>query len=125
MVTRWNTVAGREYEMDPRVDSWHWLSPDIMVANGGIGNSDGRVDVGKSNEVRVRLRNKGTNNAADISIGLHFRFGGWGDWLEATDSYGMPARISGASLDAGEESWFSVIWSPLAGSETGSIRVSQ
>jgi hypothetical protein len=30
MVTRWNSVAGREYEMDPRGWSWTWISPDIM-----------------------------------------------------------------------------------------------
>lgn len=127
MITRWNSVAGKEHEFDPIGWSWHWISPDIWVDN-----YDGELHLaeksllqfewhnplGGSNHLYIRLRNKGTQRAENVSLRFYYqdasaglRDNNWQPML--SDEAGTLALLSGLNLDPGEEiSPFANWWLP-------------
>lgn len=117
MVTRWNTAAGREYEVDPRGWSWTWISPDIMVDTNSDGLDDTNVFFGANNKLKVRLRNRGNTPASNISVDFwyqkatpHLTSAGW---IPVQNTSGVTQHLTGLTLAAGTDQWFEVDWSPV------------
>ncbi|MDX2465079.1 MAG: hypothetical protein QNK31_11295, partial [Porticoccus sp.] len=117
MITRWNSVAGKEHEFDPIGWSWHWISPDIWVDN-----YDGELHLaeksllhfewdnpfGGSNHLYIRLRNKGTQRAENVSVRFYYQDASAGlrdnAWQPMqADETGTLTQLTGLNLDPGEE----------------------
>jgi hypothetical protein len=117
MITRWNSVAGTEYEVDPRGWSWTWVSPDVMVDNDGDGLADGTVFFGQDNALKVRLRNRGNQAATGITIDFWYQKAtphlSAANWIPLRDLAGTVQQITGATLAPGAQSWFGVDWAPV------------
>lgn len=117
MITRWNSVEGQEHEFDPIGWSWHWISPDVWPDNfdGELHLADKNIlhfewdnPRGGSNHLYVRLRNKGTSRARNISVRFYFQDASAGlrddAWqIMKADRNGTIAQITGLSVDPGEE----------------------
>ena len=73
MVTRWNSREGTEYETDPRGWAWTWVSPDVMVDNDNDGMADTQVFFGQNNRLKVRLRNRGNQAAANLQLDFWYQ----------------------------------------------------
>ncbi len=115
MITRWNCRQGKEYEFNPANGAWHWLSPDLWVDNEHDGKTAGALRPGSANRLWVRLRNKGTADASNISLRCF--------WQEAspnpqekqwqpvhTSPEGKTATLDRLSLRAGETKCWAVDW---------------
>ena len=63
MITRWNSESGREYHLDPHGAAWTWVSPDLWFEPAAAGNF----------AVKVRLHNKGSKRADNVSCVLAYR----------------------------------------------------
>jgi hypothetical protein len=117
MVTRWNTVAGTEYEVDPGGWSWTWISPDIMVDSNDDLVDDTSVFFGRDNKLKVRLRNRGNAAANNIQVAFWYQkatpFLSSAAWIPVQDSTGTTQALSGLTLAAGADNWFGVNWSPV------------
>jgi hypothetical protein len=117
MVTRWNTAAGTEYEVDPAGWSWTWISPDIMVDTDDDLLDDTAVFFGRDNKLKVRLRNRGNTAASNIQVAFWYQkatpFLSSAAWIPVQDSGGTTQQLSGLMLPAGTDNWFSVNWAPL------------
>jgi hypothetical protein len=118
MVTRWNSVIGREYDIRSRY--WTWVSPDIWVDNDGNGLADSVVWFNYDNKLTVRLRNKGNADASNIRVDFWYQdaSGGLSDaaWIPVTDRNGNVQALTGLSLSAGNSDTFQVDWSPTPSS---------
>jgi hypothetical protein len=116
MVTRWNTAAGTEYEVDPRGWAWTWVSPDVMVDTDGDGLADTEVFFDQNNTLKVRLRNRGNEDAANLTIDFWYQkatpYLTASGWIPVTDAAGSVQQVTGAFLASGDEEWFSVDWAP-------------
>jgi hypothetical protein len=124
MVTRWNSVAGQEHEIDPINWSWTWVSPDIWVDNeDGSGVNEAHFEwdnpKGGSNHLYIQLRNKGTKKAEKISVEFYYQDASAGlrddNWKQVIESKNSPAAaiLSDKSLDPGkEDKWFVNWWLP-------------
>jgi len=117
MITRWNTIEGKEYEIDPHTGGWHYVSPDIMVDNDGDGLSDGVVYFNRDNDLKVRLRNKGNSTAQNIQVDFWYQKAAPGlessEWIPVQDIRGLTQQITGQQLLPGDVKWFGVKWAPL------------
>ncbi|MGP3684525.1 hypothetical protein ACTVZO_07405 [Streptomyces sp. IBSNAI002] len=116
MVTRWNSRAGTEYEIDPIGWSWTWISPDVMVDNDDDLLRDGQVFFDQNNKLKIRLRNRGNAAATGISVQFWYQKATTGlsttGWIPVTDTAGTVQTVTGASLAPGAEQWFTVNWAP-------------
>jgi hypothetical protein len=112
MCTRWNTLEGKEYEIDQRDKAWTWLSPDIMVGNDVVGNADGTVFADWDNDLRVRVRNKGNADANGLDIRAWCRLEPNGAWQPVMNSLGVVQERINETLAAGTEAWFDMVWAP-------------
>jgi 5-hydroxyisourate hydrolase-like protein (transthyretin family) len=114
MVTRWNSVIGREYEIRSRY--WTWVSPDIWVDNDGNGLADSVVWFNYDNKLTIRLRNKGNAEASNIRVDFWYQdaSGGLSDaaWTPVRDRNGNLQALTGLNLSAGDSDTFQVDWSP-------------
>jgi hypothetical protein len=117
MITRWNTAVGTEFEVDPRGWAWAWVSPDIMVDTNDDLLEDGNVLFGQNNKLKVRLRNRGNAAAGNIQVDLwyqkatpHLTSAGW---IPVQNAASITQQLTGLSLAAGAEGWFSVDWAPV------------
>jgi hypothetical protein len=117
MITRWNTAVGTEFEVDPRGWAWAWVSPDIMVDTNDDLVEDGNVLFGQNNKLKVRLRNRGNAAAGNIQVDLwyqkatpHLTSAGW---IPVQNAASITQQLTGLSLAAGAEGWFSVDWAPV------------
>lgn len=117
MVTRWHTVAKREYEIDSRYWAWTWVSPDIWVDNDNDGVADGSVYFDFDNQLNIRLHNKGNADAAGVQVQFWYQnaAGGLSDtkWLPVKNKAGVTQTLTGLSLAAGASNNWSVDWSPV------------
>lgn len=117
MVTRWNSAASREYEIDSRHWSWTWVSPDIWVDNDGDGLADGDVFFNYNNRLTIRLHNKGNADASGISVQFWYQDASGGlssaGWLPVQDTSGTTQSLNGLSLAAGATNTWAVNWSPV------------
>jgi hypothetical protein len=116
MVTRWHTLAGREYEIRSRY--WTWVSPDIWVDNDGNDLADSVVWFNYNNKLTIRLRNKGNADASNIRVDFWYQdaSGGLSDaaWIPVMDRTGHVQTLTGLSLGAGTTNTFQVNWSPVS-----------
>jgi hypothetical protein len=116
MVTRWNSQLGNEYEIDSRLWSWTWVSPDIWVDNDGDGNADGDVFFNQNNQLFIRLHNQGNADASGISVEFYYQDGSGGlssgAWMPVVDTGATTQTLTGLSLMAGTSNQWSVNWSP-------------
>lgn len=114
MVSRWNSLAGREYDIRSRY--WTWVSPDIWVDNDGNGLADSVVWFNHNNKLTIRLRNKGNAAASGIRVDFWYQdaSGGLSDaaWIPVADKNGHTQSLTGLSLAAGATDAFQVDWSP-------------
>src|SRR5262249_11673238 len=118
MITRWNTAVGTEFEVDSAGWSWTWISPDIIVDTNNDELDDGNVFFGRDNKLKVRLRNRG-NATASNNIRVDF----WyqkatphlttAGWIPVKNLGGVTQQLTGLSLAAGADAWFSVDWAPV------------
>lgn len=117
MVTRWNSRVGTEYETDPRGWTWTWVSPDVMVDNDNDGVADTQVFFGQDNKLKVRLRNRGNQAAANLQLDFWCQkatpYLSATAWMPLQDAAGVTQQIAGAALPAGAEQWFEVKWAPV------------
>lgn len=116
MITRWNSRVSTEYEIDPINYSWTWVSPDVMVDNGGDGLPDPTVYFGQNNNLMVRLRNRGTTPANNITLQFAYRKASPDlgvIWMPVQDVSGTTQVLSNQSLAPGAEQWFTVDWAPV------------
>lgn len=117
MVTRWHTVAKREYEIDSRHWAWTWVSPDIWVDNDNDGAADGSVYFNFDNQLNIRLHNKGNADASGVQVQFWYQnaSGGLSDtkWLPVKNKAGVTQTLTGLSLAAGASNNWSVDWSPV------------
>ncbi|HBH01132.1 MAG TPA: hypothetical protein DDZ42_04285, partial [Candidatus Rokubacteria bacterium] len=117
MVTRWNSRVGTEYETDPRGWTWTWVSPDVMVDNDNDGVADTQVFFGQDNKLKVRLRNRGNQAAANLQLDFWYQkatpYLSATAWMPLQDAAGVTQQITGAALAAGAEQWFEVNWAPV------------
>ena len=121
-ITRWHTMVGKEYMIDPRGFAWTWISPDIMVDTDGDGLADPQVYFDQDNVLKVRLRNRGNLQATGVEVDFWYQKAtGALDpaaWIPITDAAGVLQRVTGATLEAMgdlaglDEQWFSVNWAP-------------
>lgn len=111
MITRANCAAGTEYETDPTLFTWTWISPDLMVDNDGDHGSDPLRTHG-DNVIRVRLRNRGNADASQVQVELAWQPGSLAPapdaWMPMTDAAGAAQSVAIPVLAAGAEAWFSV-----------------
>lgn len=121
MITRWNSERGKEHESDPTGWSWHWVSPDVWVDNDddGEGNNEAHFEwknpLGGSNHLYVRLRNKGTARAENVSVRFYYQDASTGltdsTWLPVIESEdGTISQLTGLTLEPGEEMIQFVNW---------------
>jgi len=117
MVTRWNSRAGTEFEIDPRGWTWTWVSPDVMVDNDNDGSADTQVFFGQNNRLKVRLRNRGNLAAAGLQLDFWYQkatpYLSAAGWIPLQDAAGVTQQITGAALAAGATQWFEVNWAPV------------
>lgn len=117
MVTRWNSRAATEYQIDPKGWSWTWVSPDVMVDNDNDGLADSQVFFGQDNRLKVRLRNRGNQAANNIQIDFWYQkatpYLSAAAWIPLQDLAGITQQITGATLAAGAQQWFEVNWAPV------------
>jgi hypothetical protein len=117
MVTRWNTAAGTEFEVDPRGWAWAWISPDVMVDSNDDLLDDTSVFFDHDNKLKVRLRNRGNAPADDIAVSFWYQkatpYLTSAGWIPVQNHAGVTQHLSGLSLAAGAEQWFGVDWSPV------------
>ena len=117
MVTRWNSREGTEYETDPRGWAWTWVSPDVMVDNDNDGMADTQVFFGQNNRLKVRLRNRGNQAAANLQLDFWYQKAtphlSAAAWMPLQDAAGVTQQITGAGLAAGATQWFEVNWAPV------------
>jgi hypothetical protein len=116
MITRWNTAAGTEYEIDPIGWRWTWVSPDVTVPGG-------TVYFGRNNTLQVRLRNRGNAPVSGIDVAFWYQratpFLSSTAWMPVRDASPTPViqQVTNASLGAAGSStadqWFSVNWAPV------------
>ena len=116
MVTRWHSASQNEYEIDSRNWAWTWVSPDVWVDNDNDGNADGNVFFNFNNQLHIRLHNKGSADAAGLSVQLFYQNAASGlsdaAWLPVQNTGGTVQTITGATLAAGASNDFVVNWSP-------------
>ncbi|MEZ4851148.1 MAG: hypothetical protein R3B93_21550 [Bacteroidia bacterium] len=116
MVTRWDSEAGTEYQINPRGWAWTWVSPDIMVDNDNNMLADSEVYFDQNNKLKVRLRNKGNMLADDIQIEFWYQkaapFLTLAGWIPVENASGTTQIITGELLNPGQEKWFTVDWAP-------------
>lgn len=116
MVTRWNSREGTEYEVNPKGWAWTWISPDIMVDNDNNLVEDTEVFFGVNNKLKVRLRNRGNANATGIQIRFWYQkatpYLTTAGWMPVQNLANVTQEITGATLTAGTEDWFTVDWAP-------------
>ena len=114
MVSRWNSLAGREYDIRSRF--WTWVSPDIWVDNDGNGLADSVVWLNENNKLTIRLRNQGNANASNVRVDFWYQdaTGGLSDaaWIPVADKGGHAQALTGLSLAAGATDTFEVDWAP-------------
>ncbi|HEU4727166.1 MAG TPA: hypothetical protein VFT22_04740 [Kofleriaceae bacterium] len=115
MVTRWHTVAGKEYEIDSRNWAWTWVSPDLWVDNNDDGVADGPV-FNTDNKLHIRLHNKGNLAAKGIQIEAFYQNAALGlsptAWKPVTDKLGVKQVLTGLSMAAGTTQDWVMKWSP-------------
>jgi hypothetical protein len=116
MITRWNSIVGREYEADPKGWGWTWVSPDIMVDNNNDSMDDTNVFFGQNNKLKVRLRNRGNADANSIHIDFWYQkatpYLTSAGWIPVQNLAGQIQQLAGLSLIKGSEKWFEVDWCP-------------
>jgi hypothetical protein len=116
MITRWNTAAGREYEIDPRGWAWTWISPDVMVDNDGDGLADPEVFFDRDNVLKVRLRNRGNAAANNVRVDLWYQkatpYLSAAAWIPLRNDAGAIQSVGPVSLAPGTSDWFAVAWAP-------------
>lgn len=116
MVTRWNSAVGTEYELNPKGWAWTWISPDIMVNNDDNLSEDTDVFFGVNNKLKVRLRNRGNADATGIQIRFWYQkatpYLTTTGWLPVQNQDDVTQEITGATLAAGADNWFTVDWAP-------------
>jgi hypothetical protein len=116
MVTRWHSVAKREYEIDSRGWAWTWVSPDVWVDNDLDGVADGTVYFNYENQLHVRLHNKGNLDTSNIQVELFYQdaSGGLSDagWQPVRNIANEVQVLTGLSLSAGASNAWSVDWAP-------------
>lgn len=117
MITRWNTAAGTEFQVDPAGWAWAWTSPDIMVDTNDDLLEDASVFFGRNNTLKVRLRNRGNTPASNIQVDLwyqkatpHLTTAGW---IPVQNAAGVTQQLTGLTLAPGAEGWFGVDWAPV------------
>ncbi len=121
MATRWNSVVGTEYEVDPRGWAWTWVSPDVMVDTDDDLLADTEVLFGVDNKLKVRLRNRGNAAADDIQVEFWYQkatpFLTAAGWIPVQDAALVTQVVTGESLaprgSPGDEKWVSVNWAPV------------
>jgi hypothetical protein len=117
MVTRWNSKVATEYQVDPNGWSWTWVSPDVMVDNDNNGTADTQVFFGQNNKLKVRLRNRGNQAAANLQLDFWYQkatpFLSAAAWMPLQDAASVTQQITGATLAAGATQWFEVNWAPV------------
>ena len=117
MVTRWNSLVGTEYEVDPKGWSWTWISPDIMVDTNDDLLDDTSVFFSQNNKLKVRLRNRGNAAANKIRIDFWYQkatpFLTSGGWIPVQNLAGEKQFLSSLTLEADAEQWFAVNWCPV------------
>jgi len=117
MVTRWNSRVGTEYEVNSQGWSWTWISPDIMVDTDDDLMDDTKVFFGQNNKLKVRLRNRGNDNANNITLDFWYQkatpFLTSAGWIPVQNVALVTQQLTGLTLTAGSEQWFSVDWCPL------------
>jgi hypothetical protein len=117
MVTRWNSAVGTEYEVNPRGWAWTWVSPDVMVDNNNDGLADTTVFFGQDNALKVRLRNRGNQMVNNIQIDFWYQkatpFLSAAGWTLVQNAAAVTQQITGGSLAAGADNWFTVQWAPV------------
>lgn len=116
MITRWHTVAGREYEIDSRNWAWTWVSPDVWVDNNSDGIADGTVYFNTDNKLHIRLHNKGNAAAAGIQIQAYYQDASPGltdaAWKPVKSKGGTVQVLTGLTLAAGATNDWTMKWSP-------------
>lgn len=114
MVTRWNSVVKKEYEIRSRF--WSWVSPDIWVDNDGNGLADSVVFFDYNNKLTIRLHNKGNADATGLHVDFWYQNATGGlhhaDWVPVRNKNGVVRNLSGLNLAAGNSNTWSVDWSP-------------
>lgn len=117
MITRWNTAVGTEFEVNPAGWAWAWISPDIIVDTDGDVLDDGNVFFGQNNSLKVRLRNRGNTTANTIQIDFWYQkatpYLTTAGWIPVQNTGGVTQQLTGLTLAAGSEAWFSVDWAPV------------
>jgi hypothetical protein len=117
MVTRWNSLVGTEFEVDPKGWSWTWISPDIMVDTNDDLMDDTSVYFGQNNKLKVRLRNRGNAVANNIHIDFWYQkatpFLTSAGWIPVQNLAGVTQSLNGLTLAPGTEKWFAVDWCPV------------
>lgn len=116
MVTRWNSRVGTEYEFDPKGWAWNWMSPDIIVDNDNNLLDDTAVYFDQNNKLKVRLRNRGNANANNMQIEFWYQkatpYLSSAAWSPVQNQLNVTQVLTGQSLAAGAEGWFTVDWCP-------------
>jgi hypothetical protein len=117
MVTRWNTAAGTEYEVDPAGWAWAWVSPDVMVDTNNDLLEDGSVFFAQNNRLKIRLRNRGNALASNIRVDFWYQkatpYLTSAGWIPVRNTTGITQQLTGLSLGAGADGWFAVDWAPV------------
>lgn len=106
MITRWNSTSGKEYHFDPRGAAWTWVSPDLWF--------EPAADFGFV--VRVRVHNKGSEAANNVSCELAYRPDSVQDadapWFPIINADGVIQRIEGERIEGGAVREFALPWTP-------------
>ena len=117
MITRWNTAVSTEYEVNPMGWAWAWVSPDIMVDTNDDLLEDGSVYFGQNNKLKVRLRNRGNAPASNIQVDFWYQkatpYLTSAGWIPVQNVGSVTQQLTGLSLAAGADGWFSVDWAPV------------
>jgi hypothetical protein len=92
------------------------VSPDIMVDSNNDLLDDTSVFFGQNNKLKVRLRNRGNAAASNIQVSLwyqkatpHLTSAGW---IPVQNTAGVTQVLTGLSLAAGADAWFTADWAP-------------
>ena len=117
MITRWNSKVGTEYEVDPKGWAWAWISPDVMVDNDDDVMADTQVFFGQNNKLKVRVRNRGNQNASDVQIDFWYQkatpYLSTTGWIPVQDVAMITQQITGETVIAGTDKWLTVNWAPV------------
>lgn len=123
MITRWNSGALTEYEIDPRNDAWNFKSPDLTIQDNDGLPADRGVVFAVDNKLHLRLHNRGNSRAGDVQIDLRYQTHKsrlYPDhWLPLCNSANVVQTLSGLTVEAGDKKDVTVDWSPSVTSGQG------